>query len=251
LGNHLKPCLVRPTPTGHKSRVFYFNDMIDWFKHDYKARTHPTLQRILMKWDYQGIGVYWALIELLYENDGILSMDDIEGHAFALRLDSTWLTNFIQECKAFEIDGSEITSTTVVERLEGRTDLSKKRSKASQKRWSKAKAMQLHTKSNAIREEKSREEESREEDAVQRNRFIPPSVDDVNAIMRDLTQSEKFVDYYTSKGWLVGKSPMKDWKSAVRNWKRNLTDKESSNTIRASSNFWKPNLDADGRRIYD
>jgi hypothetical protein len=30
---------------------------------------------------------------------------------------------------------------------------------------------------------------------------------------------ECFCDYYESKGWLVGKTPMKDWKAAVRTWK--------------------------------
>jgi hypothetical protein len=94
---------------------------------------------------------------------------------------------------------------------------------------------------------------NRQEEAVQHKRFTPPSVDDVNAIMGDMSESERFVDYYTSKGWMVGKTPMKDWKSAVRNWKRNLKGKEATNPVKvtASSNFWKPNLDADGRRIYD
>ncbi len=31
---------------------------------------------------------------------------------------------------------------------------------------------------------------------------------------------ERFVDYYAQKGWMVGKSRMKDWKAAVRNWLR-------------------------------
>ena len=35
------------------------------------------------------------------------------------------------------------------------------------------------------------------------------------------SECEKFFDYYTANGWRVGKNPMKDWKSAVRNWKRN------------------------------
>lgn len=29
---------------------------------------------------------------------------------------------------------------------------------------------------------------------------------------------EAFVAFYASKGWMVGKSPMKDWKSAVVTW---------------------------------
>ncbi len=32
-----------------------------------------------------------------------------------------------------------------------------------------------------------------------------------------------FIDFYAAKGWMVGKSPMKDWKAACRNaekWER-------------------------------
>jgi hypothetical protein len=32
------------------------------------------------------------------------------------------------------------------------------------------------------------------------------------------TEAQKFNDFYASKGWLVGKSPMKDWRAASRNW---------------------------------
>ena len=31
---------------------------------------------------------------------------------------------------------------------------------------------------------------------------------------------EEFCDFYESKGWVVGKSPMKDWQAAVRTWER-------------------------------
>ena len=32
--------------------------------------------------------------------------------------------------------------------------------------------------------------------------------------------ANRFVDFYSAKGWMVGKSKMKDWKAAVRNWER-------------------------------
>ena len=32
------------------------------------------------------------------------------------------------------------------------------------------------------------------------------------------SEAQKFNDFYTSKGWMVGKSPMRDWKAAARNW---------------------------------
>ena len=54
-------------------------------------------------------------------------------------------------------------------------------------------------------------------------RFTPPSVEDVRAYAREkgLTlNAHDFVDFYQSKGWLVGKSPMKCWKSAASRWAR-------------------------------
>lgn len=52
-------------------------------------------------------------------------------------------------------------------------------------------------------------------------RFTPPTTDEVSAYAKEkgyLIDADRFVDFYASKGWLVGKSPMKDWKAAVRNW---------------------------------
>ena len=55
-------------------------------------------------------------------------------------------------------------------------------------------------------------------------RFIPPSVDEVRTYCTERgngVDAERFVDYYTARGWLAGKSKMKDWKAAVRTWERN------------------------------
>ena len=55
------------------------------------------------------------------------------------------------------------------------------------------------------------------------NRFVPPTVDEVRAycIERDNeVDAERFIDFYESKGWYVGKNPMKNWKAAVRTWEK-------------------------------
>lgn len=54
-------------------------------------------------------------------------------------------------------------------------------------------------------------------------RFIPPTVDEVAAYCQERGNSvdpERFADFYASKGWRVGKEPMKDWKAAVRTWEK-------------------------------
>lgn len=53
------------------------------------------------------------------------------------------------------------------------------------------------------------------------SRFHKPTVDEVRAYIQESgyhVNPNDFVNFYESKGWLVGKSPMKDWKAAVRTW---------------------------------
>ena len=54
-------------------------------------------------------------------------------------------------------------------------------------------------------------------------RFIPPTVEEVMAYCQERKNQvdpEKFVAFYESKGWMVGKNKMKDWKAAVRTWEK-------------------------------
>ena len=56
-----------------------------------------------------------------------------------------------------------------------------------------------------------------------RERFAPPTVADVAAYCQErgsTVDPQRFVDFYASKGWMVGSQPMKDWKAAVRTWER-------------------------------
>ena len=54
--------------------------------------------------------------------------------------------------------------------------------------------------------------------------FVKPSLQDLEnyKLERNLKMDcEEFYDYYESKGWVIGKAAMKDWRSAMRNWARN------------------------------
>lgn len=58
---------------------------------------------------------------------------------------------------------------------------------------------------------------------IKRGRFTPPSLDDVSNYVKDKGYNidpEAFIDFYTSKGWKIGKDTMKDWRAAVRTWAR-------------------------------
>jgi DNA-binding transcriptional MerR regulator len=67
-------------------------------------------------------------------------------------------------------------------------------------------------------------------DKKERMLFIVPSLQEVTAYCQERNNnvdSQKFFDFYESKGWMVGKNKMKDWKAAVRTWE----DKSKSNQV--------------------
>lgn len=57
-----------------------------------------------------------------------------------------------------------------------------------------------------------------------KTRFVKPTVEEIKAYCEERNNRvspDDFFNFYESKGWLIGKSPMKDWKAAVRTWERN------------------------------
>ena len=54
--------------------------------------------------------------------------------------------------------------------------------------------------------------------------FKKPTFEEVAAYCEERNNNvdpQRWLDYYTSNGWKVGKNSMKDWKAAVRTWERN------------------------------
>lgn len=74
--------------------------------------------------------------------------------------------------------------------------------------------------------------------------FTPPTVEEVRAYCQERGNNidpQRFVDFYESKGWFVGKNKMKSWEAAVRNWE----SRDKQNTPKQS------NAETWGAKIYD
>lgn len=64
-------------------------------------------------------------------------------------------------------------------------------------------------------------------ESAKRKRFAAPAREECvefgDSLGLPREESEKFFDHFTANGWKVsGKTPMKDWRAAMRNWKRNV-----------------------------
>jgi len=64
-------------------------------------------------------------------------------------------------------------------------------------------------------------------------KFIRPSPEELQLQATKIglpeREAEKFFNYFESKGWKVGKSPMQRWRSALANWKLNWEERRRGN----------------------
>ena len=73
------------------------------------------------------------------------------------------------------------------------------------------------------------DDEDEKKEKKEKKKFVIPSVDEIRAYCNErnsLIDPQSFFDFYESKGWMVGKNKMKDWKAAIRTWERK--DKEAN-----------------------
>ena len=71
-------------------------------------------------------------------------------------------------------------------------------------------------------------------------RFYPPTLDEVKQYCEERKNNidpMAFIDFYSSKGWMIGKNRMKDWKAAVRTWERKR--KEEPKTENSVYDEWR------------
>lgn len=62
-------------------------------------------------------------------------------------------------------------------------------------------------------------------------RFAPPSVDEVRAYCSEKGYTfdpEAFVAFYESKGWKVGRNPMRSWQAACTTWQKRQWDRKEA-----------------------
>ena len=69
-----------------------------------------------------------------------------------------------------------------------------------------------------------------EENKKNDKNFVVPTEKEISDYCferKNTVDAAKFFDFYSSKGWMVGKNKMKDWKAAVRTWEK--SDNNTSN----------------------
>ena len=94
-----------------------------WFSHDYNSRSDGKILKLRMKYGMEGVGVYWCIVEMLYEENGF-SLLDYERITFELRTNEDLVKSVINDFGLFEVNCDKFWSNTAIERLKVRKDKS-------------------------------------------------------------------------------------------------------------------------------
>lgn len=114
-----------------------------YFPHDQNARNDPALISLRRVYGWQGYGIYFAIIEILHEQDGYIQEESLDDIGYSLNIEPELFNNVItmllQNNKLVITDG-KISSKRVLENLKIANEKKEKRSKAGKKgmqaRWS-------------------------------------------------------------------------------------------------------------------
>lgn len=141
-----------------------------YFQHDYGARNDPKLQDLLIEHGVAGIGIFWCIIEQMYEQEGRLPFKAFKSIAFALHVDSKIVESVVKDFELFDSDENFFWSNSVLVRLNKRKEISDRRKRAAQSRWKSKRLQQVENKDDANAEQeqcnvypKKRKEKERKE----------------------------------------------------------------------------------------
>jgi len=127
-----------------------------YFSHDYNARNDEKIKRLIRKHGMIGYGIFWSIVEDLYNNANALRTD-YEGIAYDLRSDCEIVASVVNDFDLFIFNGDFFGSNSVQERLDQRNNKSESARKSASYRWENANALQTLSEGNAKKERKGKE----------------------------------------------------------------------------------------------
>ncbi|MBR1510547.1 MAG: DUF4373 domain-containing protein [Bacteroidales bacterium] len=242
----------------------------NYLTHDIGARNDPKLMKVQMKMGMAGLGLYWCIVEMLWQFGGYLD-SDYDTIAYSLHCSAEEVRQLVEQFDLFICEDGKIRSESVLRRLAHRDSLSKVRSEAGKKgaattngrRQLSANAAITNNNSRGVDDANAGQPISNIMAKVNTNSGNCPSVDaTINEstntrnpqtksfsisesereriieifffrnVTNPIRETERFVEYYEAHGWMFGNGqPIKNVEATAKTWR---TENQS---IRFDTNF--------------
>lgn len=199
-----------------KDNTFYFS-------HDYNARTDEKIKRLLVKHSMLGYGVYWAIVENLYNNTNVLQLD-YDSISYELHTDIEVIKSVINDFGLFVIIENGFSSNSVQRRIDERNAKSIKAKESINKRWNNTNVLPPNNDSNTIKIKENKGKENKDvsgvppqppsEAFINFQKWIKDNASEVARMKKPFTEKQfiKISDEYPPKKIKLVLLDMHNWK---------------------------------------
>ena len=132
-----------------------------YLQHQSNSFTDIKVIKMRSKLGMEAYGIFWALLELLFNEENKLCIDDYSVLAFSLQCDEDKLKSVIEDFDLFVIEDGCFYSKRLNEHIDTINNKSAKAKESASKRWNNANAKRTQSDSNASRVEYSKEDKSK------------------------------------------------------------------------------------------
>lgn len=215
-----------------------------WFRHESRAHRDVKLQKLVMRYGFEGYGLYWFCVENICSGlEPRLTFEleaDSEILAHIGKMDSRKVEEIMHHMVnlgLFEQSENVITCLKLARFLgeSGTRNQDLKEIIKAAKSQNVSDSFRLsQTISDChpeIREDKRTREKNSVGDATKSTKFSPPTLAEVSDYCSERSNGvdpQRFIDHYEANGWMRGKTKVKDWKACVRTWERSAPTSSGS-----------------------
>ena len=126
-----------------------------YFNHDSNARNDIRVIKLRSKLGYEGYGIFWGILELLFSEENKLCIEDYDSIAFGLQCDVTILKQVVEDFDLFFIENNCFYSKRLYKHIEDINTKSKKAKDSVKKRWNNTNVIRTYNDSNTSKVNKS------------------------------------------------------------------------------------------------
>jgi|TARA_R100000084_G_C4649755_1_gene148958 uncharacterized protein YdaU (DUF1376 family) len=177
-----------------------------YFNHDSNSRNDLRIIKLRAKLGYEGYGIFWSVLELLFTEENKLCVDDYTEIAFGLQCDPEKLKQVIEDFDLFVLDDGCFYSKRLhdhIEKINSKSEIAKENAK---KRWSgKAVAEGSHTKGNASNSISNSNSNSKVKKSNYYNDIAFPDYYDIHyakRIEQDINKTKEYHEHLRSIGYI-------------------------------------------------
>lgn len=204
-----------------------------YYLHDSNAFNDEKVSELFLEFGYEGLGLFYTLLEKLAAQEKPVKTTVLKAQLkVGKKLEKCW--NFMESIELISSNNGETFNKQLLNFSEKYKIKKEKNAKRISEWRDKQKVTENVTHSenvrNASKVKESKVKESKVNIDIEKKGFSPPSFDDLfNYFLEKKpntnwtndkceVQAKKFLNFYDSKNWFVGKNRMAKWKAAASGW---------------------------------